>query len=407
VTAAYGSFDGFDELAEVYAKHLAPGKLDHYRQIGLLLVMGKRENIYFEHQFTGQRLINCHANGGCYNLGHCHPQVTAAVRDALGSVDIGNHHLLSAPRARLAERLSATTDHRLSRVVFGVSGGEAIDLALKVARASTRRRDVISVIGGYHGHTGLAVATGDASFRDWFGPNPKGFLQVPYDDVAALERAIDDQTAAVIVEAIPATLGMPIPSDGYFAELRRLCDERGARLVIDEVQTGLGRTGKWWGYQHDAIVPDAIVTAKGLSGGIYPIAATLFTPDMHAALDEGPNPMAHISTFGGSELGCIAASAVLDIVGAPGFLERVADLGDRIESGLRGLPLTLRRRGMFMGLALPSQEEADRAMIKLMFGGVFAFPAGNDRRVLQFLPPLILTDDQTADLIARVRGALG
>jgi acetylornithine/succinyldiaminopimelate/putrescine aminotransferase len=398
-------FETFDELAAAFRAHVAPNKLAHYQRMGLQLVMGRRQGIWFEDAYTKLRLINCHGNGGVFSLGHCNPRVTAAVREALGMLDIGNHHFVSGLRAKLALRLSATFGDALPRVVFGVSGGEAVDLAIKAARGTTGRLNIVSVQGGYHGHTGLALAAGDAAFRDVFGPNLPGFVQVPFNDVGAMNAAIDEQTAAVILEAIPATLGMPVPEPGYFSAIRRLCDERGAKLLIDEVQTGLGRTGAWWGIQHESVVPDAIIVGKGLSGGIYPITATLLTREMHEVLDSEVNPFVHISTYGGSELGCVAALTVLDIVGEPGFLDRVQRLSDRFGHAFESLPFELRRRGLFMGLMLQSEMEALGALLRILQQGVFCFPAGNDRRVLQFLPPLILSDEESEDLIARVTRA--
>lgn len=400
-------FDTFDELAAAFRAHVAPNKLAYYQRMGLQLVMGRREGIWFEDAYTKLRFINCHCNGGVFSLGHCNPRVAGAVSNALGTLDIGNHHFVSGLRTELATRLSATFDDALPRVVFGVSGGEAVDLAIKAARGTTGRMGVVSVQGGYHGHTGLALAAGDPAFRDPFGANLPGFLQVPFNDVDAMDGAIDDQTAAVILEAIPATLGMPIPEPGYFQAIRRLCDERGAQLLIDEVQTGLGRTGTWWGVQHESVIPDAIVTGKGLSGGIYPITATLLTRDMHEVLDSPDNPFVHISTYGGSELGCVAALTVLDIVGEPGFFERVEALSERFASAFEPLPFELRRRGLFMGLVFTSEMEALAALLRILQQGVFCFPAGNDRRVLQFLPPLILSDEESEDLIARVTRAFG
>jgi putrescine aminotransferase len=398
-------FQTFDELASAFREHVAPNKLAHYQRMGLQIVMGRRQGIWFEDAYTKLRLINCHGNGGVFSLGHCNPRVTGAVAAALGKLDIGNHHFVSARRAQLASRLSASFDDALPRVVFGVSGGEAVDVAIKAARGVTGRSKIVSVEGGYHGHTGLALAAGDATFRDPFGPNLPGFLQVPFNDARAMEAVIDDQTAAVILEAIPATLGMPIPESGYFTAIRKLCDDRGALLLVDEVQTGLGRTGRWWGIQHEGVTPDAIITGKGLSGGIYPITATLLTREMHAVLDAEANPFVHISTFGGAELGCVAAMAVLDIVGGPGFLERVTAMSERFAEAFDPLPFELRRRGLFMGLRFSTEMEALGALLRMMQQGIFCFPAGNDRSVVQFLPPLILTDDEAEDLIARMKKA--
>jgi acetylornithine/succinyldiaminopimelate/putrescine aminotransferase len=389
---------------ETFGRHLSRGKLELYRSLGLDVVLGAREGITLADAYSDRRWIDCHCNGGVFNLGHRHPRVIAAMRDALDHLDIGNHHLISEYRTRLAQRLAASTGRSLPRVVFGVSGGEAMDLAIKAARGSTGRSTIISAVGGYHGHTGLALAAGDAQYRDPFGPNPPGYVQVPFDDLPALEHALDDTTAAVVLEPIPATLGMPIARPGYFSGVETLCRDRGAKLILDEVQTGLGRTGRIWCYQHDDLSPDALVTGKALSGGIYPITATLFTDDMYRVLDA--NPFAHISTFGGAELGCVVAQAVLDCVEAPGLLDRVAALSDRLASAFAGLPFELRRRGLMMGFKFATEGGGMRAAQLLFKAGVFAAWANNDTSVLQFLPPLVLTDDEADDLAGRVCAAL-
>ena len=209
----------------------------------------------------------------------------------------------------------------------------------------------------------------------------------------------------MLLETIPATLGMPIPSPGYLAGVRRICDERGATLILDEVQTGLGRTGTMWAYEQEDVVPDVVVTGKGLSGGIYPITATLMTRELHQLFER--EPFIHISTFGGAEPGCAAALAVLDIVEAPGFLERVMDLGRRFEEGFGGAPFAVRRRGLFMGLAFEGADAALAATLQLFHAGVFAVYANNDPSVLQFLPPLVVGDGEADEIIAIVRTTLG
>jgi len=389
----------------VFGAHVNPGKVAAYEALGLDLVMGERDGARFRDAFDGRWLYNCHCNGGVFNLGHRNPTVVTAVRDALDHLDVGNHHLVSGWRASLAQRLAASTGGLLPGVVFGVGGGEAIDLALKVARAHTKRSGVVSATGGYHGHTGLAMAAGDPAYRDPFGPNLPGFVQVPYNDLDALDRAVDESTSTVILESIPATLGMPPPAAGYLAGVERLCRDRGACFVLDEVQTGLGRTGTMWYFEQEGVRPDIVVTGKGLSGGVYPITATLMTAELHAFFAD--HPFVHISTFGGSELGCVAALAVLDVVEAPGFLDRVSELGERFETGLAGLDLELRRRGLFMGLKLPGEADGLLATRALIEAGVFAIFANNDTSVVQLLPPLTVTDDEADDIISRVRTALG
>lgn len=382
---------------------VSPGKTRVFREFGLTLVMGERDGIGFSDAFTGQYFVNCHCNGGVFNLGHRNQALIACLKAALDELDIGNHHLVSGWRATLAERLVRSTDGHLSGVVFGVGGGEAVDLAIKVCRAATKRRRVLSLNGGYHGHTGLAVAAGDESFREPVLCSDPSFEQVPFNDLGAMERALTDDVAAVLVEPIPATLGMPLPRSGYLEGVAALCRERGAKFVVDEVQTGLGRTGRLWGYQHHDFRPDVLVTGKGLSGGLYPISATLMTRELHRLFDS--EPFIHISTFGGSELGCRVALEVLEQVEQPGFLERVEAIGARLERGMHSLPFDLRRRGLMMGLKFPARGAGMLAMRLLVEQGLFVLYAANDSSVVQFLPPLVLQPQQADDVLSRLRAA--
>jgi acetylornithine/succinyldiaminopimelate/putrescine aminotransferase len=393
------------ELVEDFAVHVNPGKAAFFHEAGLELVMGEREGARFRDAYSGRWYLDCHCNGGVFNLGHRHPRLIGVMRSALDELDVGNHHLISGWRARLAARLAETTGGRLPGAVLAVGGGEAIDLALKLARGHTGRERIVSAIGGYHGHTGLAVAAGDPAYRDPFGPNLPGFVQVPFNDAEAIEGALDERTAAVLLETIPATLGFPLPDPGYLEAVESRCREVGALLLLDEVQTGLGRTGTVWCYEQEGVAPDVVVTAKGLSGGVYPIGATLMTEELHSFFRA--QPFVHVSTFGGSELGCVAALEVLDIVTGAAFLERVVTLGERFGEAFAGLPLEVRRRGMTIGLAFDEEGGGFEAMRRLIGAGLFALVAANDPAVLQFQPPLNTSDDEAEEMIAIVRQTLG
>jgi putrescine aminotransferase len=393
-------FSSRADTLEAFGRHVSHGKVAFFEKYGLDVVMGEREGAGFRDAFDERTWIDVHCNGGVFNLGHRHPAVVAALRRALDSLDVGNHHLISGLRAALAQRLAASTGGALSGVVFGSSGGESIDLALKLARGVTGRQKLISAAGGYHGHTGLALAAGDPQYREPFGIDLPDFVQVPFDDLPALEAVLGEDTAAVILEPIPATLGMPLPSPGYLARVAQLCRERGAKLILDEVQTGLGRTGRFWAYQHHDLTPDLVVTGKGLSGGLYPITACLMRPEVHAFFDE--RPFVHVSTFGGAELGCAVALATLDVLEAPGFLERVSAVSERIGEGLRGLPFELRRCGLMMGIKLSSPGFGLFAAKFLYDAGVFAAYANNDTSVVQVLPPLTITDAEVTTLLERL-----
>jgi len=246
-----------ESVIDQFSTHVSSGKAEFFKQAGIDFVTGKREGIYIYDQ-DGKKLINCHCNGGVFNLGHRNPRVIAALQRALAELDIGNHHLMSEPRTLLAKRLADISPGDLNWVIFGVSGGEAIDMAIKLARAHTGRAKVISALGGYHGHTGLALAAGDEKYRKPFEPLSPGFVQVPFGDLKALASAMDDGTAAVIFETIPATLGITIPPDDFFSGVRRLCDQFGAVMIQDEVQTGLGRCGAVWGIDTYDVIPDIL-----------------------------------------------------------------------------------------------------------------------------------------------------
>ena len=191
--------------------------------------------------------------------------------------DIGNHHFPSLARTALAEALVRTAPAGLTKVVYGSGGGEAIDIALKTARHATQRRKIVSIVKAYHGHTGLAVGTGDDRFSKLFlADRPEEFPHVPFNDLAAMEEALRGRdVAAVIMETIPATYGFPLPDAGYLEGVKALCERYGALYIADEVQTGLMRTGELWAITKHGITPDILVTGKGISGGMYPISAVL------------------------------------------------------------------------------------------------------------------------------------
>lgn len=396
-----GDYADRDALEAAFTAHVDPGKVDIWRLGDLQLVMGEREGARFQDAYSERWFYNCHSNGGVFNLGHRNPRVIAAVRDALDHADIGNHHLVSPYRAGAAERLAATTGGALPGVVFSVGGGEAVDLALKLARAHTGRDAIVSVEGAYHGHTGLALAAGSGSERLLFHNDLPGFQRVPYNDVEAMAAAIDERTAAVILEAIPATAGFPMPDPGYLAAVRAACHEAGALLILDEVQTGLGRTGTVWYHQQEGVTPDLLVTGKGLSGGIYPIAATLMTADVHRFF--GEHPFSQVSTFGGAEVGCVAAAEVCDIITEAGFAERVEAVGARIEAAVADLGFGIRRRGLLLAFVFEEPHGGMTAMKQLFDNGIYAFFASFDPRVLQFKPALTVTDDDVDAIVGIVR----
>jgi acetylornithine/succinyldiaminopimelate/putrescine aminotransferase len=394
-----------EETYSAFADTVSPGKVAFFRAMGVDLVMGERGGATFTDAYTGRRYWNCHCNGGVFNLGHRNPKILATLRAALDEVDVGNHHLVSGWRAKLGERLAATTGGALGKVVFTTSGSEAVDCAVKAARGTTGRTKVISIAGAWHGNTGLAVAASDPSYRQPFGADLPGFVQVPFDDLDAIVEVIDEETAAVLLEPVPATLGMPVASPGYFPAVAESCRRHGAKLLLDEVQTGLGRSGRFWAYEHLDVVPDAVITGKGLSGGFFPMGAVLMTEDLFRPFLEAP--FAHFSTFGGADLGCAAVLAVLDEIEADGFLGHVRALSDRFRSGFEDAPFRMRGLGLMAALKLEKEGAGLMATKALIDAGVFVVFANNESAAIQFLPPLILSDVEADEIISVVRTALG
>jgi len=372
-------------LAEQY---LCPDRVRFLRNVGIDLVIGRREG-YRIWDVDGRELIDIHLNGGVYNLGHRNPDIVAALTDALKTLDIGNHHFPSAERALLAQRLVELTPGS-HYAVFASGGGEAVDLAIKSARRATGRRKIVSVTDAYHGHTGLALAAGDEQAAANFLATDPDFVRVPFNDAEALAAAIPN-AAAVILETVPATAGFPRPQPDYLPAVRQLCDDAGALYIADEVQTGLGRTGSMWGVEHFGVVPDILITGKGLSGGIYPIAATLLSERAGAWLET--DGWGHVSTFGGAELGCRVAQKVLDLTEAADppidrWTTELAALQQRHPSWL----VEVRQTGLVIGLKF-AHEMGGMLMTKLLFDeGVWAMFAGFDRSVLQVKPGLLMTD---------------
>lgn len=407
----YGKSMDREQIYSLFSQHVSSGKVKFFQTAGIDFIPGLREGLYLWDVGGQKRVIDCHCNGGLYNLGHRHPAVAASLRHALEQLDIGNHHLLSEHRALLARRLSELAPGDLPYTVFGVGGGEAIDLAIKVARGFTRRTKIISAVGGYHGHTGLALAAGDRKWYAPFGPPAPGFVQVPFNDLSALAGAIDEDTAAVILETVPATYGILVPQDGYLKEVEALCRSNDVLFIADEVQAGLGRTGEFWAVEHFAVEPDILVTGKGLSGGLYPISATCFRSELEAVFDA--DPFIHVSTFGGSEIGCHVALAVLEISSDPSFLEHVCQVAATFRDGFDELCekhprllVRLRQLGLMMGIEMVN-EQCGPIFSKAAFdAGLLSVYAANDPRVAQLLPPLTTTTQDAAEILQRVDAAL-
>jgi acetylornithine/succinyldiaminopimelate/putrescine aminotransferase len=410
----YGTFS-FESKAQVLDRAKTfwnPDKTQFWTDAGVDLVIDRREG-YFLWDMSGRRLIDMHLNGGTYNLGHRNPEVMQAITEGMQIFDVGNHHFPSVARTALAQQLVETAPASITKVAFGSGGGEAIDIALKSARHATQRRKIVSIVKAYHGHTGLAVATGDERFAKLFlSDRPDEFIHVPFGDTAAMEQALSgNDVAAVIMETIPATYGFPLPPPGYLEAVKDLTVRYGALYIADEVQTGLMRTGELWGITKHGIDPDIIVVGKGLSGGMYPITAALLSDRAAQWLNQ--DGFAHISTFGGAELGCVAGIKTLEICTRPEVRSMVHYIADLFGEGLRRIQddhpdwfVGIRQNGVVIGLEFNHPEGAKFVMRELYANGVWAIFSTLDPRVLQFKPGLLLARDLCEDVLDRLEVAV-
>jgi acetylornithine/succinyldiaminopimelate/putrescine aminotransferase len=412
VTEELISFASKQDMLAKSKQFWNPDKTQFWIDSGVPLVIDRREG-YFIYDVEGKRLIDVHLNGGTYNLGHRNPEVAAAVTAAMQRFDIGNHHFPSLARTALAEALISTAPDGLTKVMYGSGGGEAIDIALKSARHATKKRGIVSVAKAYHGHTGLAVATGDERFATLFlADRPDEFSHVPFNDTDAMEAALKARdVAAVIMETIPATYGFPLPAPGYLAGVKKLCERYGALYIADEVQTGLMRTGELWAVTKHGVNPDILVTGKGISGGMYPVSAVLATEAAAGWLTE--DGFAHMSTFGGAELGCVAALKTLEVTGRPEVRSMVHYIAATFTSGLGKIQAQypdwftgVRQDGLVMGLEFGHPQGAKFVMKRLYENGVWAIFSTLDPRVLQYKPGILLAPAVCEELLERTEVAI-
>ena len=343
------------------------------------------------------------------SLGHCHPRVTGAIREAAATLLHVSNLYHTAPQIHLAKLLC---EHSFAqRVYFCNSGAEANEAAIKIARKyarerlSTDRWEIVATNNSFHGRTlGALSATGQPKYQHGFEPMVPGFKHVPYNDLRAMERAIDNRTCAVLVEPIQGEGGVHVPDDDYLPGLRKLCDQSGALLIVDEIQTGMGRTGRLWCYEHSGVEPDVMTLAKAMANGV-PIGATLIREDVASVLGPG----SHGSTFGGTPFVASVALATFTTILDEKLSERAARMGRYLVDGLRGLasrhPLMreIRGRGLLIGVGLtkPVAPIVDACRE----AGLLVLSAGE--QVLRLAPPLIVEERECDQALGVIDGALG
>jgi len=337
----------------------------------------------------GNEYIDCGASFGVGNLGHCNPAIVEAIEaQARELIHVGPVFGTTA-KAAFVEKLLSVAPGNLGRVFLSNSGSEAVEAAIKFARASTRRKKIIAAMRGFHGRTmGALSATWRKDFREPFEPLVPGFEHVPFNDIEALRKAIDHDTAAVILEAVQGEGGVHVASPEYLPAAREACDRTGALLILDEVQTGMGRTGRLFAVERWGVEPDLLTLAKSLAGGV-PIGATLATEDVERAFQGS-----HNSTFGGNPLACAAATAAIEYTVRERLWDRADHLGIIGVEKLRGLeaPSVREIRGLGLMIGIELRGKAAPVLQALQEEGVLAIGGGSS--VVRLLPPLVIPNDQ-------------
>ncbi|MFN2154497.1 MAG: aspartate aminotransferase family protein [Anaerolineae bacterium] len=351
-----------------------------YPKRELALIRGQGAHVW---DVDGRRYIDCVGGHGVSILGHCHPQVTDAICQQAARMVTCPGIFYNDQRAALLARLAQITG--LERAFLCNSGTEAVEGALKFARLSTGRAGIVATMRGFHGRTmGALSATWEKKYREPFMPLVPGFMHVPYDNLERMERAISDETAAVLVEVVQGEGGVRPGSGEYLRGVRELCDERGALLIVDEVQTGFGRTGRWFAFQHHDLRPDLLCLAKGIAGGM-PMGAVMIGPHV-----QGLHSGVHGSTFGGNPLACAAALASIDAIEAQDLPAQAARKGTYLLEQLSAMDATVIRevRGLGLMIGIELRTRVQRYLQALIEEGVLALPAGPT--VLRLLPPLTI-----------------
>jgi acetylornithine/LysW-gamma-L-lysine aminotransferase len=369
-----------------------------YAKRDLTIVRGQGATLYDD---TGRAYIDCVGGQGAANLGHAHPKVVAAIHEQAQKIISCPEMFYNDTRAKLLEKLTSLAPEGMERAFLSNSGTEAVEAAFKFARYSAKRTEIIATMRGFHGRSmGALSATWNKKYRAPFQPLIPGIKHVPYNKLEKLEAAIDDNTAAVILEAVQGEGGV-YPADAeYLLGAQKLCRERGALLIMDEIQTGFGRTGKMFALDHYDLSPDILCVAKSIAGG-FPMGATLLGERV-AELAKG----IHGSTFGGNPLAAAASLAALNALVDEKLPERAAELGAYFLAELQKIesPLIREVRGLGLMLGIEIKQKVAPYLRALTERGILALPAG--MTVIRLLPPLVIEKEQIDEVVVALKEVL-
>ena len=377
-------------MANVYAKR------------PVVVVKGKADLLWDQ---DGKEYIDCTGSYGTCIVGYCHPKVVQAIVHQSETLTSCHGFMYNDSRSELLERIGKIQPKGLGKVFLSNSGTEAVECAMKLARKYSGKKEIIAMMGAYHGKTfGSLSATWEKKYRDPFLPLVPDVKHVPYGNIEKLRESISSNTAAVIAEPIQGESGVKLPPEGYLKQLREVCDEKDVLLILDEIQTGFGRTGAIFAFQHFDITPDITCLAKGVAGGI-PMGLTFSREEIMASLKVGE----HTTTYGGNPIACAAAAATIEVLQEENLSEKARIQGEYFVSRLNQLKeahkIIREVRGLGLMIGVETRFEVRDFILESIPKGVLVLDAG--RNVLRFLPPLVITRphiDRTIEVLDEVIG---
>jgi acetylornithine/LysW-gamma-L-lysine aminotransferase len=381
------------EIMEIESKHTT----GLYNKQPIVFARGQGASLF---DIDGVEYLDCAAGNGVANLGHAHPKVAAAMAEQAGTLITLFESFYNEQRALLMLKMTGLVPG-LDRVFFCNSGTEAVEAAIKFSRIATGRTNVIAAMRAFHGRTfGALSATYNKKYREPFEPLVPGFSHVPYNDIAALEAAVNDQTAAVMLEPVQGEGGVYPADDAYLEAARRICTERGALLIADEIQTGFGRTGKLFAVLHSGVTPDILCCAKAIAGGL-PMGAVLIGPAVKNLV-----PGVHGSTFGGNPLSCATALAALTVIEEEDLPKQAAEKGAYLKEKLQEInsPLIREVRGKGLMVGIELKVKVQPYVKALQERKILVLNAG--LTVIRLLPPLVITYAQIDHLVEEITAVL-
>lgn len=400
-------------LAE-FGKHISDGQLRYLRAAHLDMLESLPKGIGFTNSCDGAKVVDGFTSAGCFNVGRGNKSIIAALVEGLDGHDLGGSGLISRAKVKFARKLAEICPAGLERILPAGSGAEAIEAALKLAWGATGRPRIISMFKAYHGHSGYSLSiNGKDYYKELFLPLSSDVDFAEFGNIADIRRLASKDTAAIILEPIQGEGGIHVADDAYLHALRQICDDLGIVLIFDEIQTGFGRSGKLWASEHSGVVPDIMVVAKSIGGGVFPNAAAIYRDIPRLSNFVDANPQFHNTSGGFSDLGCVVSSQVIDYICENKLWENADVMGSKFRGGLaelrRNLPgviKEIRGRGLMIGIEYKYEFMGALMADCLARHNIFAAYSGNAPQVMRFMLPITITEYEVDIVLAKIKMAM-